>query len=48
MVTPGELIMGPEITEPPYPLKLSGLVTKGYGRGSKDLGIPTGEQSFHT
>ncbi|KAI5370636.1 putative riboflavin kinase domain, bacterial/, riboflavin kinase domain superfamily [Septoria linicola] len=27
--------------EPPYPLKLDGKVIKGFGRGSKDLGIPT-------
>jgi riboflavin kinase len=25
----------------PYPVKLKGLVTKGYGRGSSELGIPT-------
>ncbi|KAM3415471.1 Riboflavin kinase [Cercospora zeina] len=27
--------------EPPFPLKLDGKVIKGFGRGSKDLGIPT-------
>nr|POF04488.1 transcription activator of gluconeogenesis [Quercus suber] len=27
--------------EPPFPLKLSGKVIKGFGRGSSELGIPT-------
>ncbi|KAL5598616.1 uncharacterized protein BROUX77_006450 [Berkeleyomyces rouxiae] len=27
--------------EPPYPLKMEGEVIAGFGRGSKDLGIPT-------
>ncbi|OGM46284.1 riboflavin kinase [Aspergillus bombycis] len=27
--------------EPPFPIKLSGPVIKGFGRGSKELGIPT-------
>ncbi|KAL1610206.1 hypothetical protein SLS60_001871 [Paraconiothyrium brasiliense] len=27
--------------QPPFPLKLRGPVVKGFGRGSKDLGIPT-------
>ncbi|KAJ3228099.1 riboflavin kinase [Clydaea vesicula] len=35
------LIVGPEIVQNPYPIYLKGLVTKGFGRGSKDLGIPT-------
>src|SRR5204863_516768 len=26
---------------PPYPLRLSGTVVTGFGRGSKELGIPT-------
>jgi riboflavin kinase len=34
-------IVGPPIPEPPYPITLKGLVTKGFGRGSKELGIPT-------
>ncbi|KAJ3140398.1 riboflavin kinase [Physocladia obscura] len=29
--------------EEPYPVKLKGSVTKGFGRGGKDLGIPTGK-----
>jgi len=35
-------IVGPEAPEPPYPIMLSGLVQKGFGRGGKDLGCPTG------
>jgi riboflavin kinase len=31
----------PENPIEPYPIKLSGIVTKGFGRGSKELGIPT-------
>ncbi|KAL1718385.1 hypothetical protein EV715DRAFT_252631 [Schizophyllum commune] len=27
--------------EPPYPLRMEGKVIKGFGRGSKELGIPT-------
>jgi riboflavin kinase len=27
----------------PYPIQLSGEVVKGFGRGSKELGIPTGK-----
>ncbi|EWC46379.1 hypothetical protein DRE_04322 [Drechslerella stenobrocha 248] len=33
---------GPETgPEPPYPIQLSGKVISGFGRGSKELGIPT-------
>lgn len=35
------LIVGPEPIAAPYPLKMQGLVQKGFGRGSKELGIPT-------
>jgi riboflavin kinase len=35
-------IVGPESPEPPYPIYLKGPVIKGFGRGSKELGIPTG------
>lgn len=35
-------IVGPEAPEPPYPITLSGLVQKGFGRGGKELGCPTG------
>ncbi|KAF1980855.1 riboflavin kinase, partial [Aulographum hederae CBS 113979] len=39
---PRDLFAGPESgPEPPFPLKLSGEVIKGFGRGSKELGIPT-------
>ncbi len=36
-------IVGPETVEPPFPIFLSGAVQKGFGRGGKDLGCPTGE-----
>ncbi|CAN8098190.1 unnamed protein product [Discula destructiva] len=36
------LIVGPESgPEPPFPLQMEGKVIKGFGRGSKELGIPT-------
>ncbi|KAF2269606.1 riboflavin kinase, partial [Lojkania enalia] len=34
-------IAGPDTPPPPFPLKLRGPVIKGFGRGSKELGIPT-------
>ncbi|KAG0056452.1 riboflavin kinase [Gryganskiella cystojenkinii] len=34
-------IVGGPVPESPYPIKMSGTVIKGFGRGSKDLGIPT-------
>ncbi|KAI8900507.1 hypothetical protein BC833DRAFT_614351 [Globomyces pollinis-pini] len=34
-------IVGPDVPTSPYPLRLKGTVTKGFGRGSKELGIPT-------
>ena len=34
-------IAGPDIPTSPYPITLQGTVTKGFGRGSKELGIPT-------
>lgn len=37
------LIVGPEKLEAPYPISVSGTVVKGFGRGSKELGIPTGK-----
>ncbi|KAJ5585412.1 Riboflavin kinase [Penicillium hispanicum] len=39
---PREPVAGPDAgPEAPYPVQLSGPVIKGFGRGSKDLGIPT-------
>ncbi|KAF2193999.1 riboflavin kinase [Zopfia rhizophila CBS 207.26] len=38
---PRDPIAGPATPEPPFPLKLRGPVIKGFGRGSKELGIPT-------
>ncbi|KAK1927892.1 putative riboflavin kinase, partial [Papiliotrema laurentii] len=35
------MIVGPEAPEPPYPIELQGVVTKGFGRGARFLGIPT-------
>ena len=42
-IRPG--IAGPDTVEPPFPIFLSGAVQKGFGRGGKDLGCPTGEPS---
>ncbi|RAL07581.1 dienelactone hydrolase [Aspergillus homomorphus CBS 101889] len=39
---PRDLVTGPDGgPEPPYPIRLAGPVIKGFGRGSKELGIPT-------
>lgn len=35
-------IAGPDAPEPPFPISLSGAVQRGFGRGGKDLGCPTG------
>ena len=37
------LLVGPESPESPFPFGMKGTVVKGYGRGSKQLGIPTGK-----
>lgn len=39
-------IVGPDTVEPPFPIFLTGAVQKGFGRGGKDLGIPTGELAW--
>jgi hypothetical protein len=39
-------IAGGPTPEVPYPIKMNGTVIKGFGRGSKDLGIPTGMLSI--
>lgn len=36
------LIVGSEVPQAPYPISVAGIVVKGFGRGSKELGIPTG------
>ncbi|KAF5329281.1 hypothetical protein D9619_009439 [Psilocybe cf. subviscida] len=42
MATARPLIVGPSTgPEAPYPLRIEGKVIKGFGRGSKELGIPT-------
>ncbi|KAF2995374.1 riboflavin kinase [Curvularia kusanoi] len=38
---PRDSIAGPDTPQVPFPLKLRGPVIKGFGRGSKELGIPT-------
>lgn len=36
------LVTGPSTgPEPPFPIRLSGPIVKGFGRGSAELGIPT-------
>jgi riboflavin kinase len=35
-------IVGPESPEAPFPIFLVGKVQRGFGRGGKDLGCPTG------
>jgi riboflavin kinase len=42
------LLVGNDFPEAPYPILLSGPVMKGFGRGSKDLGCPTGEHNAAT
>jgi hypothetical protein len=37
-------IVGPDDPEPPFPIRLLGPVQRGFGRGGKDLGCPTGLQ----
>ncbi|KAI7848027.1 hypothetical protein BDC45DRAFT_471754 [Circinella umbellata] len=39
------LIVGPENPESPYPHTVTGKVVSGFGRGSKELGIPTANLS---
>ncbi|KAG0229566.1 riboflavin kinase [Actinomortierella wolfii] len=38
-------IVGGDKPSAPFPLRMKGPVVKGFGRGSKDLGIPTGMSS---
>ena len=40
------LIVEPDVPISPYPIKMKGEVVQGFGRGSKELGIPTGSQFF--
>jgi hypothetical protein len=35
-------IVGPDAPSQPFPIPLAGPVQKGFGRGGKDLGCPTG------
>ena len=36
-----EIVGSPSGPEPPFPMRLSGPVVEGFGRGSSELGIPT-------
>ena len=36
-----ENMVGEETPNSPYPIRLKGIGSKGFGRGSKELGIPT-------
>lgn len=38
-------IVGEEVPEEPYPIRLSGTIQRGFGRGGRDLGIHTGPSS---
>ncbi|OLL25085.1 Riboflavin kinase [Neolecta irregularis DAH-3] len=38
-------IVGPDILDEPFPIEFIGSVIKGFGRGSKELGIPTANVS---
>ncbi|KAI8100198.1 uncharacterized protein BX664DRAFT_323118 [Halteromyces radiatus] len=42
------LLVGPEVPIAPFPYKIIGTVVKGYGRGSRELGIPTANLSDNT
>ena len=37
------LIVGPDAPQRPFPIALSGPVQRGFDRGGKDLGCPTGQ-----
>ena len=43
---PRPLVVGPSSPAPPYPVYLEGKVQKGFGRGSKELGCPTGSSTL--
>ena len=40
-------IVGPDVPEAPYPIRLSGFVQRGFGRGGRDLGCHTGARGVH-
>jgi riboflavin kinase len=40
------LVVGPDAPEPPFPVWMFGAVQRGFGRGGKDLGCPTGQKYF--
>ncbi|EPX73580.1 riboflavin kinase Fmn1 [Schizosaccharomyces octosporus yFS286] len=43
--SPRPKIVGSDKVEAPYPIRFEGKVVHGFGRGSKDLGIPTANVS---
>ena len=40
-------VVGADTPQKPFPIYLSGAVQKGFGRGGKDLGCPTGWSNLH-
>ena len=46
--SPRPLLVGPDMPDSPFPIPLTGPVQKGFGRGGKDLGCPTGVYPFFT
>jgi hypothetical protein len=41
-------IVGESTPQPPFPVYMSGVVEKGFGRGGKELGCPTGATDLLT
>lgn len=35
-------IVGPDTPEEPFPIRLAGIIQRGFGRGGRDLGCHTG------
>lgn len=38
-------IVGEDVPESPYPIRLSGTIQRGFGRGGRDLGCHTGTRN---
>ena len=45
LVKEARAVAGEEVPKSPFPIRLNGVVSKGFGRGSRELGIPTGKDS---
>ncbi|KAJ3049550.1 hypothetical protein HK097_009467 [Rhizophlyctis rosea] len=41
LVKEARAVAGEEVPKAPFPIRLNGVVSKGFGRGSRELGIPT-------